>query len=206
MRQQHRAGEKLFVDWAGAKIPISNPESGETQLASLFVAVMGASSYTYAEATASQALEPWIGAHVRTFEFLGGVPEIVVPDNAKTGVLKACRYEPDLNPTYQEMAMYYGIGVVPARPRKPRDVYRLPSAGSWLHCGIANSSHWSNSITRSPSCWRNSTSVLLESARAAGKVYSTKWTNRHCARCRLNPTISRLGQSRGEYRLPRAVR
>jgi transposase len=121
MRQQHVAGERLFVDWAGAKIPIYDPQSGEARSASLFVAVMGASSYTYAEATASQELEHWIGAHVRTLEFLGGVPELIVPDNAKTGVLKACRYEPDLNPTYQEMAVHYGVGVVPTRPRKPRD-------------------------------------------------------------------------------------
>jgi transposase len=121
MRQQHRAGEKLFVDWAGAKIPVHDPQSGEAHLASLFVAVLGASSYTYAEATLTQELEHWIGAHVRTFEFLGGVPELVVPDNAKTAVSKTCRYEPDLNPTYQELAMHYGVGVIPARPRKPRD-------------------------------------------------------------------------------------
>jgi transposase len=90
-------------------------------VASLFVAVLGASTYTYAEATLTQGLEPWIAAHVRTFEFLNGVPELVVPDNAKTGVTKPCRYDPDLNPTYQEMAMHYGVGVVPARVRKPRD-------------------------------------------------------------------------------------
>jgi len=120
MRQQHRAGEKLFLDWAGARIPLHDPETGALLHASLFVAVMGASSYTYAEATLT-ALEPWIGAHVRTFEFLGGLPELIVPDNAKTAVSKSCRYEPDLNPTYQEMAMHYGVGVVPARPRKPRD-------------------------------------------------------------------------------------
>jgi transposase len=121
MRQQHRAGEKLFVDWAGVKIPIHDRETGEVTLAALFVAALGASNYTYAEATLGQELEPWIGAHVRTFEFLGGVPELVVPDNAKTAVSKACRYEPDLNPTYQEMAMHYGVGVLPARVRKPRD-------------------------------------------------------------------------------------
>ncbi len=121
MQQQHRAGERLFVDWAGAKIPIHDPETGEVRLASLFVAVLGASSYTYAEATLTQELEPWIGAHVRAFEFLGGVAELIVPDNARTAVSRTCRYEPDLNPTYQEMAMHYGVGVVPARVRKPRD-------------------------------------------------------------------------------------
>lgn len=121
MRQQHRAGEKLFVDWAGAKFPIHDPETGTVLQASLFVAVLGASSYTYAEATPSQELENWIGCHIRTLEFLGGATELIVPDNLKTGVTRACRYEPDLNPTYQEMALHYGVGVVPARPRKPRD-------------------------------------------------------------------------------------
>ena len=82
---------------------------------------MGASSYTYSEATADEQLASWIGAHVRAFEFYHGVPKLVVPDNTKTGVTKACRYDPDLNPTYQEMAMHYGVGVVPARPYKPRD-------------------------------------------------------------------------------------
>ncbi len=121
MRQQHRAGEKLFVDWAGAKLPVHNPETGEILQASLFVAVLGASSYTFAEATPSQELEHWIGSHIRALEYIGGAPELIVPDNTTTGVTRACRYEPDLNPTYQEMALHYGVGVVPARPRKPRD-------------------------------------------------------------------------------------
>lgn len=121
MRQQHHPGEKLFVDWAGATIPIYDPETGAIHEAALFVAVLGASNYTYAEATRSQQLQHWIGAHVRTFEFLGGCPKLVVPDNTKTGVTRACRYDPDLNPTYQEMAMHYGVGVVPTRPYKPRD-------------------------------------------------------------------------------------
>jgi transposase len=121
MRQEHRPGEKLFVDWAGDTIPLHDPHSGGLQPASLFVAVLGASNYTYAEATADQTLPNWIGAHIRAFEFLGGLPQLVVPDNTKTGVLKAHRYEPDLNPTYQEMAMHYGLGVLPARKRKPRD-------------------------------------------------------------------------------------
>jgi transposase len=121
LRQEHRPGEKLFVDWAGATIPVHDPENGEVHPASLFVAVLGASNYTYAEANPDQQMVSWSGAHVRTFEFLGGCPQLVVPDNPKTGVSKACRYEPDLNPTYQEMAMHYGVGVLPTRPRKPRD-------------------------------------------------------------------------------------
>lgn len=121
LRQEHRPGEKLFVDWAGATIPIHDPQTGEVRQASLFVAVLGASNYTYAEANEDQQMASWIGAHVRTFEFLGGCPQLVVPDNTKTGVAKPCRYEPDLNPTYQEMAWHYGVGVLPTRPRKPRD-------------------------------------------------------------------------------------
>ncbi len=122
LRQEHRAGEKLFVDYAGAKIPLHDPQGGEVRSqAALFVAVLGASNYTFAEATQSQELACWIGSHIRCFEFYGGVPLLVVPDNARTAVSKACRYEPELNPTYQEMAAHYGVAVVPARPYKPRD-------------------------------------------------------------------------------------
>ncbi len=122
LRQEHRAGEKLFVDYAGARIPIYDPQSGAVRSqAALFVAVLGASNYPTPDATESQDLACWIGSHIRSFEFYGGVPRLVIPDNAKTGVSKACRYEPDLNPTYQEMAAHYGVAVVPARPYKPRD-------------------------------------------------------------------------------------
>ena len=140
LRQEHKAGEKMFVDWAGATIPIHDPTSSQVSPASLFVAVLGASSYTYTEATRDQQLESWIQAHIRALEFFGGAPQLIVPDNLKTGVNRACRYDPDLNPTYQEMAMHYGIGVVPARPYKPRDKayvsyctsYRLRKGESWL--------------------------------------------------------------------------
>jgi transposase len=122
MRQQHRAGEKLFVDFAGDMVPVYvDDANGEPRQASIFVAVLGASSYTYAEATWSQGLEDWIAAHVRTFEFLGGLPEIVVPDNTRAAVNKSCRYDPDLNRTYQDLATHYGVAVIPARPAKPRD-------------------------------------------------------------------------------------
>jgi len=127
LRQEHKAGEKLFVDWAGTTIPIHDSSGGPVQQAHLFVAVLGASSYTYAEATRDEQLASWIGAHVRAFEFYHGVPKLVVPDNTKTGVTKACLYDPDLNPTYQEMAMHYGVGVVPARPYKPRDKAKVES-------------------------------------------------------------------------------
>ena len=121
LRQQHRAGEKLFVDYAGDTIPVYDGGPGEARRAAIFVAVLGASSYTYAEATWTQGLNDWIGSHLRTFEFMGGLPAVVVPDNLRAGVSRACRYEPELNRTYQEMAAYYGVAVMPARPYKPRD-------------------------------------------------------------------------------------
>jgi transposase len=121
LRQEHKAGEKGFVDWAGATIPVQDPVTGGIWQASLFVMVLGASSYTYAEATRDQQLAAWIGSHIHAFEYFGGVPRLLVPDNPRTGVSRACRYDPDLNPTYQEMAMHYGVGVVPARPYRPRD-------------------------------------------------------------------------------------
>ena len=121
LRHEHRAGEKLFVDYAGDTIPVHNATTGEVTPAEIFVAVLGASSYTYSEATWTQGLADWIGAHLRTFEFLGGVPEIVVPDNLKSGVTKACRYEPSVNRTYEEMASHCGVAVVPTRRMKPRD-------------------------------------------------------------------------------------
>lgn len=121
MRQHHRVGEKLFVDYCGPTLEVLNPDTGEIRSAQVFVAVLGASSYTYAEATWSQALPDWIGSHVRAFDFFGGCPAIVVPDNLKSAVSKACRYDPELNPTYQQLAEHYGVAVVPARPYKPKD-------------------------------------------------------------------------------------
>ena len=127
LRHEHRAGEKLFVDYAGDTIPIHDPATGEVRAAAIFVAVLGASSYTYAEATWTQGLADWIGAHLRAFEFIGGTAEILVPDNLKSGVTRACRYEPDLNRTYEEMAAHYGVAVIPARRMKPRDKAKVES-------------------------------------------------------------------------------
>jgi len=121
MRQEHRAGEKLFVDYAGDKVPVVDSKTGTITEASIFVAVLGASNYTYAEATWNQDLGSWIRSHVRALEYIGGSPAILVPDNCKTAVRHPCRYEPDLNPTYQEMAAHYGMAVIPARVRKARD-------------------------------------------------------------------------------------
>jgi transposase len=128
LRQHHEPGEKMFVDYAGATIAVHNRDTGEIHQAAIFVAALGCSSYTFAEATWSQELPCWIGSHIRAFEFFGGLPLLVVPDNTKTGVTKACRYEPDLNPTYCEMAAHYGVAVLPARPRKPRDKAKVENA------------------------------------------------------------------------------
>lgn len=121
MRQEHLAGEKCFVDYAGQTVPVADRHTGEIRQAQIFVGVMGASNYTFAEASWSQGLPDWIGSHVRMLDYFGAAPGMLVPDNLKSGVTRACRYEPDLNPSYLEFANHYGIAVVPARSRKPRD-------------------------------------------------------------------------------------
>jgi transposase len=121
MRQEHRAGEKLFVDFPGQTVPVVDPATGEVTQAQIFVAVLGASNYTYAEALPSQALPHWIAAHVHAFAYFGGCPAILVPDGLRSAVTRAHRYEPDLNRTYAEMAAHYGAAVIPARSAKPRD-------------------------------------------------------------------------------------
>ena len=121
MRQDHNAGEKLFIDYAGQTVAVVDRHTGEVRQAQIFVAVLGASNYTYAEATWSQSLPDWIGSHVQAFAFLGGVPELVVPDNLRSGVSKSHRYEPDINPTYQDMANHYRVTVIPTRVRHPKD-------------------------------------------------------------------------------------
>ena len=128
MRQVHKAGAKLFTDFAGQTIPIVDPQTGQITDAEVFVASHGFSNYTYAEAVASQELANWIGLHVRSFAFFGGAPEILVPDNLKSGVTHPCRYEPDVNPTYADMASHYGCAVVPARVRKPKDKAKVENA------------------------------------------------------------------------------
>ena len=121
MRQIHRAGEKLFIDYAGPTVPVVCTATGEIRQAAIFVAVMGASNYTYAEASWGQSLPDWLGSHVRAFEFFGGTPKMLVPDNLKSAVNKSCRYDPELNPSYQQLASHYQVAVLPARPYKPKD-------------------------------------------------------------------------------------
>jgi transposase len=120
-RQVHAPGDKLFVDYAGLTVGITDRLTGELKPAQIFVAVLGASNYTYAEATWTQALPDWLGSHVRALEYFGGAPRAIVPDNLKSAVSRAHRYEPDLNPAYQELAEHYGLAILPARVRRPRD-------------------------------------------------------------------------------------
>jgi len=128
LRQTHRTGEKMFVDYCGKTVDVIDAATGEVHSAQIFVAVLGASNYTFAEATFSQKLEEWISSHIRAFEFFGGVPEMVVPDNLKSGVKKACRYEPLLNDSYQLMLEHYRTCALPARPYKPRDKAKVETA------------------------------------------------------------------------------
>ena len=121
MRQSHRAGETVFVDYAGQTVPVIDRESGEIRAAQIFVAVLGASNYTYARASWTQSLPDWIDAHCRAFTFFGGVTETLVVDNLKAAVTHPHRYEPELNPTYTDLATHYGVAVLPTRVAKPRD-------------------------------------------------------------------------------------
>ncbi|CAM4292137.1 IS21 family transposase [Paenibacillus alkaliterrae] len=140
MHQEHRAGEKLFIDYAGPTLPVVDPETGEIRDAQLFVSTIGASNYTYVEAAWNQNLQSFIQTHVRAFQFFGGVPELLVPNNLKAGVHKADRYESVLNRTYYEMAAHYGCAILTARPRKEKTSpkWKTPfsswNAGLWRHC------------------------------------------------------------------------
>jgi len=128
MRQHHRSGEKLFVDYAGQRVAVVERATGEVREAQIFVAILGASNYTYAEATWTQGLADWCASHIRTFEFLGAVPALLVPDNLKSAVTRPCRYEPEANATYEELAQHYGTAILPARVRRPRDKAKVENA------------------------------------------------------------------------------
>ena len=128
MRQAHPAGERMFVDYAGQTVDLIDPGTGEIRPAQVFVAVMGASNYTYAEATLTQSLPDWIGAHVRALAFMGGGQAQLVPDNPKVGVDRANWYEPGLNRTYLDLATHYRTAILPTRTRKPRDKAKVEVA------------------------------------------------------------------------------
>lgn len=142
MRQEHRAGEKMFIDFSGDGLDIIDPKTGECVKAKLFLAVLGASSLTYVEPVLSEDLPTWTGCHVRALEFFGGVSEIWVPDNLKSGVKKPDRYEPELNPTYAELARHYEAAIIPARVRKPKDKAKVEQAvllaERWILAALRN--------------------------------------------------------------------
>jgi transposase len=147
LRQEHRAGDKLFVDYAGDTIPIRDSQTGTITQGHLFVAVLGCSNYTYAEVTPTERLADWISAQVRALEFFGGVPRIVVPDNTRTAVTHPCWYDPDINLTYQELAEHYGFAVIPARQRKPKDKAKVEVgvliAERWILAALRNHTFFS---------------------------------------------------------------
>jgi transposase len=128
MRQEYKAGEKCFVDYAGMTIDITDPATGEIKEAQVFVGTLGASNYTFAEASWTQNLEDWLASHRRMLEFFEGSPEIIVPDNLKTGVRRACYFEPDINRSYLEFAEHYGLAVIPTRVRRPKDKAKVEKA------------------------------------------------------------------------------
>jgi transposase len=147
MRQLHRAGEKTFTDYAGKKPRIVNPRTGEVHEVELFVAALGASNFTFAEATLTQQSADWISSHVHTFEYFGGVSAAVVPDQLKSGVTRACRYEPTLQRTYEEMARHYGTTILPARPAHPKDKAKaevaVQVAERWILARLRNDTFFS---------------------------------------------------------------
>jgi transposase len=122
MRQSHAVGDKMFVDYAGATVPVVvDRHTGETRSAQIFVAVLGASNLTYAEASWTQSSADWVNAHVHALDYFGGAPNLVVADNLKAAIVKACRYDPGVNRTYGDFAAHYGMGVLATRVRKPKD-------------------------------------------------------------------------------------
>lgn len=147
MRQDHKAGEKLFIDYAGHTLQVKNPITGEFRKAQIFVAVLGFSNYTYVEATWDQSVPSWIGSHIRAFEFFGGVPRILVPDNLKAAVIKAGRYESQIHPVYQDLATHYSTAVIPARVRKPKDKAKAEVAVQvverWILAALRNHTFFS---------------------------------------------------------------
>lgn len=128
MKQNHIAGEKSFIDFSGNTIPYIDIKTGENKKAEIFLSVLGASNYTFAYAIPDQTISNWIHAHIKAFEFFGGTTKILIPDNLKSAVTKACRYEPDLNSVYMDFAQHYGVAIVPARARKPKDKSKVEVA------------------------------------------------------------------------------
>ena len=147
MRQQHKAGDKMFVDYSGKRPHVVDPTTGELVDVELFVAVLGASNLTYAEATRTQTMGDFVTSHVRTFEYFGGVSRLVVPDQLRSAVRVPCRYEPTVTRTYAELGRHYGTAIVPARPGKPRDKAKVEVAVQvaqrWILARLRNETFFS---------------------------------------------------------------
>ncbi len=148
MKQNHKAGDKCFIDYAGTTIPIYDPVSGEIVMqAQLFIAVLGLSNFTYAEAAVTQKLSDWINSHVRMFEYFNGVPSLLVPDNIRSGIKDSCKYEPIANPTYGDLAIHYDTTILPARPYRPKDKSKaevgVQIAERWVIAKLRHKKHYS---------------------------------------------------------------
>ena len=201
MRQVHRAGEKIFVDFSGKKPQIVDRRTGELVEVELFVGALGASNYTYAEATASQKLHDWVGAHVRMLEYFGGSTAVWVPDQLRSAIVQPCRYEPGVNRTYQEMAEHYGAVVIPARPGKARDKAKVEAmvlvAQRWILARLRNRTFFSSpsSTPRSGSCSSSSTPGRCRSSGRAGGSCGSGSTGRRSSRCRRRGTSLASGRS-----------
>jgi transposase len=212
MRQVHRAGEKAFVDYSGKKPHIVDRETGEVIEVELFVMVLGASNYTYAEATRTQKLGDFVASNVRAFAYLGCVPEVLVPDQLRSAVSGPHRYDPDVNPTYLEMAQHYGVAIIPARPRKPKDKAKV-------EVGVQIAQRWILA------CLRNRTFFSLDELNAAIAELLERLNGRRFQKldgCRRSAFESidrpdeaaargslragRLEGSEGQHRLPRRLR
>lgn len=147
MRQTHKGGEKLFVDFSGDGIPWTDPRTGEVHKAELFVAALGASSYTYAEAFQNQQIPAWITGLVHALAYLQGVPRLVIPDQPRTTTSRPCRYDPTVNPVFEEFSKHYSTCIMPARPRKPRDKAKVEVAvllgQRWIIAALRNRTFFS---------------------------------------------------------------
>jgi len=206
MRFEHTPSDKLFVDYAGQTMAVVDRHSGEVQVAQIFVAALGASHYTYVEATLTQTVTDWLGAHVRALEYFGGSPRAIVPDNLKSGVHRACRYEPDLNPSYQDFAEHYGVAILPARVRKPRDKAKVAVAVQgierWILAPLRHATFFSLAVPSStPRCGpslRPTTTGPCHGRRARGAAASPSSSGRRSGRCRPGATSWPPGRRQDE--------
>ena len=204
LRQVHTAGERVYVDFAGHTMEVTDGATGEIRQAEIFVAVLGASSYTYAEAVWSQSLPDWIAVHVGMLAFLGGVPRQFVSDNLRAGITRACFYEPLVNRTYADMAAHYGAAVIPARPYKPRDKAKVEVGVQvvqrWILARLRNRQFFS--LAELNQAIRELVGQLNEPTDARMGHYPARAVRsnsigRRCIRCRRRPTSTPPGSAAG---------